>query len=286
MTIAVTIKVNDGIVLASDSATTFSSVGDDGQQVIHAIYNHQNKVFNLVKGLPIGAITFGMGSIGHSSISTLSKDMRKLFSNEHNKTYGINPNTYTMEEVAEKVRLFFEEKLAAAHPDGDRRKGVLGYWVIGYSEGKELSEVWNVSFVDGHCKQAVRSRAEDECGVDWSGEPEAISRLILGRSDHMADVLGKIGMREQNIAPAMHTISQHLMAPVLQNAMPIQDAVDLADFLVDLTIRFSKFTPGGATVGGPIEIAAITKHEGFKWVKRKHYFDKGLNAGADYDRPS
>lgn len=35
--------------------------------------------------------------------------------------------------------------------------------------------------------------------------------------------------------------------------------------------------PGANTVGGPIELAAITKHEGFKWVTRKHYFDEQLN---------
>jgi hypothetical protein len=31
------------------------------------------------------------------------------------------------------------------------------------------------------------------------------------------------------------------------------------------------------TVGGPTEIAAITKHEGFKWVQRKHFFPRDVN---------
>jgi hypothetical protein len=43
------------------------------------------------------------------------------------------------------------------------------------------------------------------------------------------------------------------------------------------TIQYVRFTPGFPTVGGPIEIATITKHEGFKWVKRKHFFDTRLN---------
>lgn len=59
--------------------------------------------------------------------------------------------------------------------------------------------------------------------------------------------------------------------------MPIQDAIDLAEFLARLTIEFVRFCPGDATVGGPIEIAAVTKHEGFKWVRRKHYFNAALN---------
>jgi hypothetical protein len=57
-----------------------------------------------------------------------------------------------------------------------------------------------------------------------------------------------------------------------------QDAVDLARFLVQTTIGFVKFSVSRAkTVGGPIEIAAITKHEGFKWIERRHCYPSGLN---------
>jgi hypothetical protein len=59
--------------------------------------------------------------------------------------------------------------------------------------------------------------------------------------------------------------------------VPIQDAIDLAEYLVNATSAFAKFRRGAATVGGPVESAAITKHEGFKWVKRKHYFNSDLN---------
>ena len=31
------------------------------------------------------------------------------------------------------------------------------------------------------------------------------------------------------------------------------------------------------TVGGPIDVAVISKHDGFVWIKRKHYFDINLN---------
>lgn len=59
--------------------------------------------------------------------------------------------------------------------------------------------------------------------------------------------------------------------------MPIQDAIDLSEFLVNLTINYVRFNPGPGVVCGPTDIAAITKHEGFKWVKRKYYYSKQLN---------
>ena len=31
------------------------------------------------------------------------------------------------------------------------------------------------------------------------------------------------------------------------------------------------------TVGGPIDVAVISKADGFIWIKRKHYFSKELN---------
>jgi len=56
-------------------------------------------------------------------------------------------------------------------------------------------------------------------------------------------------------------------------AAPIQYAIDLARFMVETTRRFVRFAiTRKKTVGGPIEIAAITKHEGFKWVQRKRFF--------------
>ena len=64
-------------------------------------------------------------------------------------------------------------------------------------------------------------------------------------------------------------------------AMPIQDAIDLAHFLVETTIGFVRlavFLP--KSVGGAVEIAAITKHEGFRWVQRKSFYPAGLNQGG------
>ena len=31
------------------------------------------------------------------------------------------------------------------------------------------------------------------------------------------------------------------------------------------------------TVGGPIDVAVVSKGDGFIWIKRKHYFDPVLN---------
>ena len=82
MTIEIAVKVHDGLVLAADSATTLIQRDSDGQTKETNIYNNANKVMNLYKGLPIGLMSWGLGSIGSSSIATLGKDLRRRFSGQ------------------------------------------------------------------------------------------------------------------------------------------------------------------------------------------------------------
>ena len=51
----------------------------------------------------------------------------------------------------------------------------------------------------------------------------------------------------------------------------------MAESLVNLTKFRRRVTPERETVGGPIDVAVITKGDGFVWIRRKHYFDPALN---------
>lgn len=51
----------------------------------------------------------------------------------------------------------------------------------------------------------------------------------------------------------------------------------MAETLVNLTSFKRKITIGSETVGGPIDVAVISKGDGFVWIKRKHYFKPELN---------
>lgn len=57
----------------------------------------------------------------------------------------------------------------------------------------------------------------------------------------------------------------------------IEDMVELAESLIKLTSLKRKISNVNETVGGPIDIAVITKGDGFIWIKRKHYFRPELN---------
>lgn len=67
--------------------------------------------------------------------------------------------------------------------------------------------------------------------------------------------------------------------PVLQAvyALPKDELASMAESLVNLTSFKQRISMQAETVGGPIDVAVISKGDGFIWIKRKHYFRGELN---------
>jgi hypothetical protein len=60
--------------------------------------------------------------------------------------------------------------------------------------------------------------------------------------------------------------------------LPVDEMAELAETLINLQSLKEKVTKKSETVGGPVDVAIITKNEGLIWVKRKHFFDMSLNS--------
>ncbi len=277
MTICVAVKVHDCIVFAADSASSLVESGvEGGRALIANVYAHGNKVFNLRKGLPIAAMTCGMGNIGPISIGTLAKDLRNSFCDK-NSTLFINKDDYSIEDVATKARSFFFDKhyqKLDSKPIGDHS---FQFWIAGNGSGAMHGEIWRIQIVNGECGQPECLAGSDDFDILYDGQPEAINRIVNGYSQFLGNALVDIGLEEEKLDSVLAHIEMHTRAPLISPAMPVQDAIALADFLVDVTKRYVRFLPGADTVGGDTDICVITKHEGFKWVRRKHYFDTRLN---------
>jgi hypothetical protein len=67
---------------------------------------------------------------------------------------------------------------------------------------------------------------------------------------------------------------------------PKDELAHLAESLVGLTSLHRRVSRDLETVGGPIDVAVISKNDGFIWIKRKHYFKPELNVqfGLNYLR--
>ncbi|MBI5461946.1 MAG: hypothetical protein HY941_07150 [Gammaproteobacteria bacterium] len=295
--------MNDGLVLASDSATTLRLSNGDAQ-----VYNNADKIFNLYKGLPIGAATWGLGSIGRSSMATLAKDFRRQVTNgsshEPNSVagpWGIHTEGYTVEEIASKFHDYLSERLTPqldnlaqinAEREAERNtRGIgpnddealkpivlPGFWyrIAGYDAKGDDPHVFEVVF-DGDKAQLLApvSRAEP---IHWGGQGEPVQRIVLGLGDSIVGGLGSVlGLGADDSVELARELLPYTDSQLVHPAMPIMDAIDLAEFLVDTAIKYYRFVPGAQIVGGAIETATITRHEGFRWIKRKHFFNTSLN---------
>ena len=62
--------------------------------------------------------------------------------------------------------------------------------------------------------------------------------------------------------------------------LPKEELAMMAESFVNLTSLKRKISDDQETVGGPIDVAIISKGDGFIWVKRKNYFRHDLNQGV------
>lgn len=263
MTIAVAIKINNGLVLATDSASVIGEIDEDQAKIHHTYYN-ADKLFNLKKGEPIGCLTWGDGSIDGVSISTLTKDFREKIK---------DIDTIDVEDIARRFSSFFEDILEESSDVN------VGFLIAGYSEDNgHTPEMYIIEIEKGILSNMVPIPITDDFSISWFGVEDYLSRFIWGVDSFIVPLLTEKGIVDEDTANEIwECCKENLKMPLGTSEMPIQDAIDLAKFLINIAENTSMFLPGPQFVGGPVDIAVITKHEGFKWVQRKHYYSQELN---------
>ncbi|HHT9113173.1 MAG TPA: hypothetical protein ACFYD0_07610 [Candidatus Wunengus sp. YC65] len=94
-------------------------------------------------------------------------------------------------------------------------------------------------------------------------------KLMIVTNEILKDINKKFEnyREEKHIRPVTSVVSM----------LPKDELAAMAEALVSLTSFKRKVTMGSETVGGPIDVAVISKGDGFVWIKRKHYFKAELN---------
>lgn len=73
--------------------------------------------------------------------------------------------------------------------------------------------------------------------------------------------------QQEYIIPLMNAVSN----------LSKEDLAEMAESLIYLTYLKRRITFAEESVGGPVDVAVISKGDGFVWIKRKHYFRPELN---------
>lgn len=75
-----------------------------------------------------------------------------------------------------------------------------------------------------------------------------------------------------------------MIQPVIKvvSSLPKEEMAAMAEALVEITTLRRKVDSTVESVGGPTDVAIVSKGDGLVWIKRKHYFDLELNSDFPY----
>lgn len=267
MSVVVTVKVSEGLVLVADSAGVIEGEikgpGVQGRGILQTYY-HAKKISHL-RDYPIGTLTWGTSHLGARNIESLIKEYESTLPLAEEAGQCKVPDK--AKELCEFISNRYDEAFQAIKEEG--RRPPLGIIVCGYSTGSFLPEQYRRIFP---VEQEVVNLRPDlpggkpNFGANWYGVTDAIARLFLGFDPRLEDEFVNAGLEREKV----HSIIRKFEYPIIFDGMPLQDAIDLAAFLATASVWRSRFHVGAPTVGGDIDVAVIT-HRGFEWVRRKEW---------------
>ena len=125
-------------------------------------------------------------------------------------------------------------------------------------------------------------------GIDQKLRDTISNSLLVafdGFRNNILDVLSQAGAPETllDAAPFISYLNEYIQNNYIDKLLNTvaflskEDLADMAESLVRMTCLKRHITTDEESVGGPVDVAVITKGDGFIWIKRKHYFNRELN---------
>ena len=109
-------------------------------------------------------------------------------------------------------------------------------------------------------------------GPAWGGQTEITDRLLQGFDGNLPravqEALG-ISEEQHNLEEIRNGLKARSQLRIPWQFLSLQDCVDMAIFLLRTTITLQQWIIGVRGVGGQIDVATITRIDGFKAVQRK-----------------
>ena len=263
MTIVASVKVRDGVVLASDSMTTIQAqlqvAGGTTQVVAVKTYEHARKLFR-IDSRPVGVLTWGAGNLGPRSIESFILEVGRS-----------TPEAATVQSIGalvqQTVAPSYQHAFGALPPD---QQPEVGFLIAGYSGAGPFAEEWEVRFPTAPAPVQVRQL--EQTGAAWRGIWYPFQRIFFGADPRipaaLKTALGSAGIDVAVAGPLVDQVLANMVMPVYFDGMPVQDAIDLARFILQTTISAARFEAGTALCGGPLQIAAILPETGWQWIQQ------------------
>jgi hypothetical protein len=148
----------------------------------------------------------------------------------------------------------------------------IDFAVGGYDRGSSDATLFSVQIPSTN-PPTTPVRTSNIPGPWWIGQIDVASRILKGYDVRALEIpFVQAAMRD----PANKQRLDELEYMIFCNTMTVQDAIDFAVAMIQVTITIQRFTAGTvgqlgsvAGVGGPIDIAVVQPRQKVKWVARK-----------------
>jgi hypothetical protein len=258
VSLGIVIKGPEGVVLAADSRVTLEAKRADGAGFV---VNFDNATKLLSFSAPhnyVGAVTYGAavidGRTAHSFIPEFELSLPKA--------------RVSVEEYAKLLSAFYFARWKDAIP-ADYKGASMTFAVGGYS----LDAAYGSAFMFDipHRPDPVqRNPGPKDFGMTWGGQLEIVSRIIHGY-DPVVPALIKETLKpdDTQMKALQEAIRSRTEFRIPYQVLPLQDCVDLAVFMIRTTITAQALAVGIRGVGGPIDVATVTRTSGLEYIQRK-----------------
>ena len=258
MTLIVSLRIPDGIVIAGDSlATMINQMELQGdieidcpecghKHIIHpklpfatpaTTFSFAQKVFPFMKKFGVG--TFGLGMLTGKSIYFAIRQLEQKLTQlpPTDQPQGV---THAAEKIGENIHSLLiqqiesEGKRISDMPDASYP---LGFQVVGYDDDIATT-------VEVHIGKEVKIRQQTTPGCTFSGQGEVVQAIwsLYKNPTHQPPF----------------------------NIFSMQDAIHYAKFLIDTTASHQQFSKMIPTVGGSVDVALVTPFDNFRWIQQKN----------------
>jgi hypothetical protein len=258
MSLGVVIKGPEGVVLAADSRVTLGARQPDGTPLLVNFDNATKLLTFSGSHQYVGAVTYGAAVIGLRTAHS--------FIPEFEVSLG-SGKRLAVKDFTERLQKFFAEQWAESMPK-DFAGPKMTFIVGGYDEKEPYGTVYLFE-VPGDLAPQERSPGM-EFGMTWGGQLEVASRLIRGHDPLVFSLVGQhLNLSAEQIQALERAIAPKVEFRIPYPLLPLQDCIDLATFLVRTTITAQTLGVSLRGVGGPIDVAYITRTKGLQFVQQK-----------------
>ena len=232
MSFLIAVHVNEGIVLASDRRTTYTTTETVETTVtkhvgVH-VTNSTDKTFLCPNGC--GISTCGEASLSGSPITAYIQEVIRTKIDENCK----------VEDIPNILIQYFGEFSEVP----DTNFIVAGYKIVA---DKKEQKIYKLNVKSG---KVIDIDASTQ-GATWDGETYTLTRLIKD-----------VALKNNN-----GTYTDLPYEEILWGYFTLQDAIDFARYAVETTIQTMRFKKVIETVGGEVDILVITPDDA-RWLQK------------------